>query len=222
LEEEMLLKELREKVYYYCTALPKYELGHGSQGNISALDPETGLIAIKPSAINYDVMKPEDICVVDKFGNHVEGKWKSTSETPMHTIFYRERPDVGAVIHTHAPYATVFGVINEPIPPILTEASTGIGGPVRVAAYQTPGTDALAQGALTEMGNDVCIILAHHGLLAVGLDLEKAFDTTLAVETSARLVILARSMGAKVNTIPQSEIDLLRKMYLEKYHPHSA
>jgi L-ribulose-5-phosphate 4-epimerase len=113
----MLLKELREKVYHYCKALPAYELGHGSQGNISALDPETGLIAIKPSAINYDVMKPEDIVVVDKFGNHVEGKWKSTSETHMHTIFYPNRLDVGAVIHTHAPYATIFGVILRTHPP---------------------------------------------------------------------------------------------------------
>ena len=218
----MLLKELREKVHYYCMCLVTHELGHGSQGNISALDPETGLIAIKPSAINYDVLKPEDICVVDKYGKHVEGKWKSTSETPMHTIFYRSRPDVGAVIHAHAPYTTVFGVINEPIPPILTEASTCIGGPVRVAAYKRPGTDELAEDALKEMGKDVCIILAHHGLLAVGADLEKAFDTILAVETSARLVIMARSMGANVNTVAQSEIDVLRNMYLEKYHPYTA
>lgn len=218
----MLLKELREKVYYYCKALPSHELGHGSQGNVSALDRESGLVAIKPSAIPYDLMKPEDICVVDVHGKHVEGKWKSTSETPMHTMFYRNRPDVGAVIHTHAPYSTVFGVIYEPIPPILTEASTCIGGPVRISPYHRPGTEELAEAVLKDMGSDVCIILAHHGLLAVGSDLEKAFDTTLAVETSARLVILARSMGAQINTVPQSEIDVLRKMYLEYYRPNAA
>jgi ribulose-5-phosphate 4-epimerase/fuculose-1-phosphate aldolase len=123
----MLLKELREEVLEKSLQMIRDGLAFGSGGNISTLDRESDLIAITPSAIEYTKMKPEDVVVIDKHGKLVEGKWKPTSETPMHTIFYREREDVGAVVHTHAPHASVFAIINEPIPMVVTDVAVLLG-----------------------------------------------------------------------------------------------
>ncbi len=217
----MLLEELRKNVLETAFQMVVDGLAHGAQGNISALDRETGLIAITPSALPYKGMQVEDICVIDRFGKIVEGKWRSTSETPMHTIFYRERTDVGSVIHTHSPYATVFGIIHKPIPMVLTEAATCLTGPVPVAPYVTPGTKELARLMVDTMAGGIAVILAQHGLLTVGADLNQAYDTTMAAETSARLVIMARSMGGEVVHELDSEIcKKMRAGFLANYRPH--
>lgn len=217
----MLLEELRTKVLETALQMVKDGIAHGAQGNISALDRETGLIAITPSALPYAVMQVEDICVVDPFGKLVEAKWKATSETPMHTIFYRERPDVGAVVHSHAPYSTVFGITHKPIPMVLTEAATCLTGPVPVAPYCRPGTEELARQLVEVLGEKgVAVVLAQHGLLTVGGDLGQAYDSTLAAETSARLTIMARSMGEPVHEMDPDEASFMREMYLTKYRPN--
>jgi L-ribulose-5-phosphate 4-epimerase len=217
----MLLAELRKNVLDTAFQMVIDGLAHGAQGNISALDRETGLIAITPSALPYKGMQVEDICVIDRFGNIIEGKWRSTSETPMHTIFYRERPDVGSVIHTHSPFATVFGIIHKPIPMVLIEAASCLTGPVPVAPYMTSGTEELARLVVDTMAGNVAVVLAQHGLLTVGADLSQAYETTMAAETSARLVIMARSLAGEV--VHELEPEVCKKMragYLANYRPH--
>ena len=140
----------------------------------------------------------------------------------MHTIFYRERSDVGAVVHTHAPYASVFAISGEPIPMVVTESALCIGGTVKVAPYVRPGTEELAQMVLETMGSGVSVLLAQHGMIAVGPDLHSAYATTIATEVSARLTLLARSAGMKPITIDSSEVIELRQLYLEHYHPTKA
>jgi ribulose-5-phosphate 4-epimerase/fuculose-1-phosphate aldolase len=215
----MLLKELREEVLEKSLQMIQDGLAFGAGGNISALDRESELIAITPSAIEYTKMKPEDVVVVDKGGNRVEGKWKPTSESPMHTIFYRERDDVGAVVHTHAPHASIFAIINEPIPMVVTEAALCLGGPVKVDPYVRPGTDDLARSVLEEMGSDVAVLLGQHGLITVGPNLGEAYASTIAAEVSARFTIMARSMGAKPMHLDHGEVSFLRELYLKHYHP---
>lgn len=194
----MLLQTLREQIVQIGLRMVEDGLAHGAQGNISALDVETGLIAITPSAYPYYLRKAEDICVIDLQRNLVEGKWKPTSEIALHTIFYQKRKDVCAVVHSHAPNSTVFGVINEQIPAVLTEAAFYLTGSVPVAPYACPGSDEVAEvtyAAIGESGS--AAVMAHHGLLTVGDNLEHAYETTLAAEMTARIVIMARSMGAK-------------------------
>jgi ribulose-5-phosphate 4-epimerase/fuculose-1-phosphate aldolase len=194
-------------------------LAYGSGGNISALDRETNLIAITPSAIDYTKMRVEDVVVVDMDGKVIEGKWKPTSETPLHTIFYRERSDVGAVVHTHAPHASVFATINEPVPMVIVEAAVCIGEPVKVAPYRRPGTDELTRIVLETMGESVAVLLGQHGMIAVGPDLRAAYETTLATEISAQLTIMARSIGATPLTLDPLEVAELRQLYLLHYRP---
>lgn len=215
----MLLQSLREQVYETAKHMVVDNLAYGAQGNISVLDRESGLVAITPTAIPYTKMVVDDIVVIDLQGNLVETRWHPTSETPMHLIFYQKRPDVGAVVHTHAPYATLFGVIHEPIPVLLTEAATCLGAPVPVAPYCRPGTPLLAETVLKTMGNGVAVLLAQHGLLSVGADLGQAYDTAMAAETSARLAIMLRSMNAAPHALPDGEVEFMRNLYLTKYKP---
>ena len=215
----MLLKELRQEVLEKSVQMIRDGLAFGAGGNISALDRDSGLIAITPSAIEYTKMKLEDVVVVDKDGKLVEGKWKPTSESPMHTIFYREREDVGAVMHTHAPHASVFAIINEPIPMVVTESALCLGNSVKVDPYVRPGTEELAQSILEAMGKDVAVLLGQHGLITVGSNLDEAYSSTIAAEVSARFTILARSMGAEPMHLDQTEVSFLRELYLKHYHP---
>ena len=98
----MLLPELREAVLRYAQQLLTDRLVSAREGNVSALDRESGLLAITPSAVEYTTMTAEDIVILNKDGEIIEGHYRPTSEYPMHTLFYRRRPDVGAVIHCHS------------------------------------------------------------------------------------------------------------------------
>jgi L-ribulose-5-phosphate 4-epimerase len=194
----------------------------GTGGNVSGLDRESGRIVITPSAVPYDRMREEDLVVVDLGGRIVEGKWKPSNETPMHTLFYRERPDIGAVVHTHAPYTSVFAVTGESVPLVIMEAALAIGRPVAVAPYRRPTTEELGRIALETMDGGVAVILAQHGLITVGSTLEQAFASSEAAEFSARLTLMARSAGYVPRQLDQAEVDVLRRSYLEKYKPSAA
>jgi L-ribulose-5-phosphate 4-epimerase len=213
----MQLEALRAEVLATAHRMVTDGLAHGAQGNISALDRESGLIAVTPSALEYAGMQVEDIVVVDKDGRVVEGRWKPTSETPMHTIFYRERQDVAAVVHAHAPYATTFAIAREPIPIVLAEAALCLGGAVPVAPYCRPGTDELARTILQTMGAGVSALLANHGLITVGTNLKQAYSATIAAEQMARQVIMARSMGTSPVALPDEEVAALRELHLRHY-----
>ena len=183
---------------------------------------ETGLAAITPSAVPYDDRDIEDICVVDLEGSIVEGNWKTTSETPLHLIYYKKRPDITAVIHTHALKATVFSVIgNEPMPMILNEAAMGIGGAVPIAPYARPGSEELAEVTYNAVGEGFAAIMAHHGLITIGPTIELAFAATVAVETTADTIIMARSMGIQPIPLNENEVKVLREMYLN-HKPRKA
>lgn len=218
----MLLEELRVQVLAAARRMVADGLAHGAQGNISALDRDTGLIAVTPSAMEYSRMRVEDIVVIDKYGKVVDGLWKPTSETPMHTIFYRERPDVGAVVHSHAPYATTFAIVHVPLPVVLIEAATCLGGPVPVAPYRRPGTEEVARIALETIGTGVSVLLAQHGLLTVGAHLHQAYDATIAAEMTARMVMMARSMHAEPVSLDPQEVAVMRDVYLRLYRCTSA
>lgn len=216
----MKLVEERKKILEITQKLLTAGVVHDGHGNFSIYDRGSGLVAITPSAVPYDQRDVEDICVVDLEGNLVEGKWKSTWETNLHLIYYRERDDVNAVVHTHAPKATVFGVIgNEPMPMILNESAMGIGGSVPIAPYARPGTDELAEVTFKATGDGLAAIMAHHGLITVGTNIDYAYIATMAVESTASTVIMARSMGCETIAFSDDEVKILQKMFREGYKP---
>lgn len=218
----MLLESLRTEVRDTYRNMFNENVIRGTQGNVSAIDRGSELIAITPSGVACDAMSAEDIAVVDKNGNLVEGSCKPTSELPMHTYMYRNSSEIGAVVHSHAPYATVFALIHEPIPVVMIEAAGPIGSTVKVAPFRTPGTEDLGQIALETMGGDAAVLLANHGLLTVGATLGLAYEATIACEDTARLVIMARSMNAEPIPLDDDFVRDFRKMFVKWYlskHP---
>ena len=155
----MTIENLCSEVFEIAKQLVPDGLAHGAQGNISACDRASGLVAVTPSAIPYRVMKLDDIVVTDLFGKVVKGKWTPTTEIQdAYHFLPRTRTDVNAVVHTHAPYASVFCITHEQIPPVLTEAASCLTGPVPVAPYRAPGSAELAQIVLDTIGTGVAVL----------------------------------------------------------------
>jgi L-ribulose-5-phosphate 4-epimerase len=214
----MLLESLRKEIANLGNKLLRQGLVHDGQGNLSAMDREQGLVAITPCAVSYEQRGPDDICVVDLDGDLIEGRWKPTSEIALHLIFYRRRDAVSAVVHTHPPYTSVFSVLQEEtMPLVLSEAAMALGAAVRIAPYRRPGTQDIADITERACGPAAAVIMAHHGLVTTGSNLHLAHQATLAAEFTARVLIMARSMGASVNELDEAEVAELRRIYLDAY-----
>ena len=167
----------------------------GSSGNVSAYDPESGLMAITSSGTDYDQMTEADIIVMHPDGRVVSGNGEPSSEWRMHALVYRQRADVRSVVHTHSPYATGFAVLHQTIPLILIEMVPFIGGDVPVAAFAMPGTEDLGQEALEVLSDRNGCLLMNHGVLAIGQDTAEAYVRSVYIEDAAKIYFNARSVG---------------------------
>lgn len=127
-----MLEELKQKVYEANMQLPKYGLVTFTWGNVSAIDREKGLFVIKPSGVDYDKMKPEDMVVMDLEGNQVEGKLNPSSDTKTHLVLYNRFPMIGGIVHTHSPWATSWAQAGRDIPCYGTTHADYIYGAVPV------------------------------------------------------------------------------------------
>lgn len=213
----MLLDDLRQQVFTYAKQMASDGLAHGSQGNISALDHASGLVAITPSAADYATMTPDDIVVIDIEGHVVEGRWKPTIEMPLHTLFYRRRSDVGAVMHCHAPHVSGFAAALRAIPVVLAEAAACIGRPVPVAPFMPSGTPEFAELMLDVIGDGNAAVMGQHGLVVCGVDLRRTYATAVAVEDSARAYLYARLLGVDPTPIPDETAAELHAWWLSSY-----
>jgi ribulose-5-phosphate 4-epimerase/fuculose-1-phosphate aldolase len=213
----MLLPELRAQVFAYAQQMAGDGLAHGSQGNISALDRASGLIAITPSAADYATMTADDIVVVDVEGTVVEGRWKPTIELPLHTLFYRRRPDAGAVFHCHAPNVSGFAAALRPVPIVLLETACCVGRAIPCAPLMPSGTPAFAELMLDVIGQGNAAVMGQHGLVACGTTLKRAYGTAVAVEDSARAYLLARQIGVEPTPIPPEMCDELHEWWQTSY-----
>lgn len=116
-----MLEQLKQQVYEANLQLPQYKLVTFTWGNVSAVDRDAHLMVIKPSGVTYDVMRPEDMVVIDLVtGEKVEGKYKPSSDTPTHLALYRAFLDIGGIVHTHSRWATIFSQAGKSIPPLGT------------------------------------------------------------------------------------------------------
>ncbi|MDK2854849.1 MAG: L-fuculose-phosphate aldolase [Bacillota bacterium] len=191
----MLLYDQRKEVLATAQQLLKGGLVAATWGNVSARDPETDLIAITPSGMRYEILTAEDIAVVDLEGRLRDGKYQPSSETPMHTLIYRERPDVRAIVHTHSIFATVMATLKREIPPVIAELALGVGGNVPVADFAPPGTEELGRRALAGLGKGNAVLLQNHGVLTVGPNLERAFTIAAIVEDAAKIYVYSSLLG---------------------------
>jgi len=187
-----MFDQQRRQVADVARRLAAARLVHGTSGNVSTRAGDH--VAMTPTGAVLADLAPEDVCVLDLDGTVVDGRLAPTSEADLHLGVY-ERYDAGAVIHTHAPVATAMSCVLEDELPCVHYEMLLLGGPVRIAPYATFGTPELAASVLEALeGRTVCL-LANHGTVAHGPDLEAALRATEVLEWSAELYWRAASVG---------------------------
>ncbi len=191
----MLLENQRKEVVSYGVKLLKEGLFNGTSGNISILDPETGYIAISPSGMDYMSLVPEDITVIDTDGNIIDGARKPSSEWNMHTLFYKNKPDVYSIIHTHSIYCTIFSVLGMPIKAVHIAIGAAGTGEIPCAPYRLFGTKELAESAVSRCKNSNAVLLQNHGIICCGKNISAAASLASGLEYVAELQYRAMSIG---------------------------
>lgn len=202
-------QEIREKVIHYSLQTQKRGLIRGTSGNISLRSDDGQVIAITPSGIPYEELKPESIPLVDEYGNVLDGKFKPSSELPMHTHILREKKDINAVIHTHAKYCTIMSILNVELPAMtVPQLSMGL-FPIKVVPFEIPGSEELGDAIIKYLGdNGKAVMLANHGLINIDKTIERAFAGTEYLEEAAEIAYYCL-LGGGMHSIPQNMIETL-------------
>jgi L-fuculose-phosphate aldolase len=175
-----------------------------TSGNFSARDRATGLVAITPSGRRYGTMTAADIVLVQLDGTVADGALKPSSETPLHLGVYEDRPDVDGIAHVHSVHANAVGTLRLAVPPLVGTLWRFVGGALETAPFMESGSREYAAHALAVMGDRRSMIMANHGLLAIGETVEGALETAAYAEEGARVFLLARALG-EPTTHPRPE-----------------
>lgn len=187
-------------------------------GNISIKD-EDGRVYITPSGMDYDTCTVDDIVVMSLDKEILSGKRVPSIETDLHLQIYRARPEVGAVVHTHPIYSTVFSAMGEGIPfGICDESAQALGGEIKTAAYALPGTMELANNCVEALGtiSNACL-LQSHGAVCVGRDIKGAFKVARVLEMTAEIYYRIRAIGGNFIPISSENIKAMQSFAASKY-----
>ena len=216
-----MLEALCEEVYWLNLELPKNHLVAWTSGNVSARDPGTGYVVIKPSGVRYEDLRPEHMVIVDQDGRRVQGDLKASSDTASHLYIYRHRPDVNGVAHTHSAHATAFAALGRPIPACLTMIADEFGGPIPCAGFAMIGSEEIGRQVVAHIGSSPAVLLRNHGVFTVGPSAEAAVKAAVLVEEAARTVWLALQLG-QPQEIPAEDIAGLHERYRRCYGQRDA
>lgn len=167
----------------------------GTSGNISVRCEEKGFFYITPSGMPFEGLEPGDIVKVNYETGERIGSRRPSIEVGLHGAILRKRPEVNAVIHTHSLYATAVASTRKPIPVIIDIMSLALLGAVPVADYARPGTPELAKNVAEALGDRTAVLLANHGVVAVGTTLDEALFRCETVERAALTWLMASLIG---------------------------
>ena len=182
-------------------------------GNASGVDRKRGLVVIKPSGMDYDKLRPQDMVVTDLKGRKVSGKWNPSVDLPHHLYLYNHCPEIGGVIHTHSNYATSFALLGRPIPVYLTAIADEFGAEVPCVPYTDNQGNHIGEGIVKHMNKAPAVLLAQHGVFAFGPTPRAALKSAVMLEDVAKTCHLALLLG-KPRPLPAREV---RKWY-DRYH----
>lgn len=220
-----MLEELKQQVLEANLALPKHGMVTFTWGNVSGIDRESGLVVIKPSGIEYDVLKKEDLVVVDLSGNVVEGDLNPSSDTPTHVVLYRAFPEIGGIVHTHSPYATSWAQAGRGIPALGTTHADYFYGEIPCTR---PMTKNEIKGAYeAETGHVIVetfeenrydfvpgVLVYAHAPFAWGKDATEALHNAVVLEETAKMATNTVAINPQVGVMQQ---ELLDKHFLRKH-----
>jgi len=196
--------------------MSKRHLTVSTWGNISIQDRKTGYIYITPSGMDYDTCTRDDILVYGKDGNLVEGYRRPSIEKNMHLWIHQARPDVGAVMHTHPIYSTVFATLNWDIPAVTEEFAQVIGKQVRCAEYFLPGTDDLARAVVKALGDSQAVLCVNHGTVCVGNDIEHVFKVSTVLEKACQVYYMCKCIG-EPHIIDDKDVEIMKDFAANQY-----
>lgn len=204
--------QLREDIIRWSRRMEAADFVIGTSGNVSARVPGEERFLITPSSVPYADITPEDVVLMNFEGDMLSEGRSPSIESMVHLRVYQERSEVNAVFHTHSVYASAMAALQIPIPAFLDELIPHVGGPVAVAAYGQSGSGELAENAVRALGDRAAALLANHGSLCVGVSLEKAFHVVALVERTARIYLIARSLGTPVE-LPEDAVETQKMIY---------
>jgi len=222
-----LLEQLKEEVFQANLELPERGLIKYTWGNVSAVDREKGLFVIKPSGVGYDDMKASDMVVCDFDGNVIEGELNPSSDMPTHAVLYKEFPEIGAVVHTHSTWATIWAQAGLDVPAMGTTHADTFYGTVPCARFLTQAE--IDRGYEEETGNAIVetfrergikpmevpgVLLHGHGPFTWAKDAKGAVLNAVVLDEVCKTNLFARQLNAFAEELPQRILD---KHYLRKH-----
>lgn len=222
-----MLEQLKEEVFQANLELPERGLIKYTWGNVSAVDREKGLFVIKPSGVGYDDMKASDMVVCDFDGNVIEGDLNPSSDMPTHAVLYKEFPEIGAVVHTHSTWATIWAQAGLDLPAMGTTHADTFYGTVPCARFLTQAE--IDRGYEEETGNAIVetfrergikpmevpgVLLHGHGPFTWAKDAKGAVLNAVVLDEVCKTNLFARQLNAFAEELPQRILD---KHYLRKH-----
>ncbi|MEI8201065.1 MAG: L-ribulose-5-phosphate 4-epimerase [Eubacteriales bacterium] len=221
-----MLEDLKQNVFEANLELPRHNLVTFTWGNVSGIDREKGLVVIKPSGVDYEVMIPEDMVVVDLDGHKVEGTMNPSSDMPTHLELYKAFPHVNSVVHTHSRWATIFAQSGMGIPAYGTTQGDYFYGEIPCtrrmteaeikSEYEKETGKVIIERFIDINPDDIPAVLVHsHGPFTWGIDPMNAAHNAVVLEEVAMMAWHCKSITG--NTIEPMQKTLLDKHYLRKH-----
>ena len=189
--------ETKEQLLWVAKEMLRTSLVQGTAGNLSARLPD-GNAVLTPSSLDYTDMTLDDLVVCDLDGNVLEGTRSPTTEKALHLTALRQHENIDATMHCHAKFATMFALTRTPIPAVIEEFDVFVGGDVDVANYCTTGTDELAAEVAGRVRTKAAVLMANHGLFAVGKNPKDVLHIAGLVERTAEIIWGAQALGTVV------------------------
>ncbi len=203
--------EVKEAVLAAAKEMIACGLVEGTAGNVSARLPD-GNVVLTPSSLDYETMTLADLVVTDIDGKVLQGHRTPTSEKSLHLACLKKHQDIGAVMHCHAMFATMFAIVRQPIPCVIEEFDVYVGGDVPVADYRMTGSDALAEEVSNRVADKGAVLMANHGLLCVGKNPADVLKVARLVERTAQIIWGARMLGDLV-PLPNATLEQFAPLY---------
>lgn len=224
-----MLEDLKQKVYEANMLLPKHGLITFTWGNVSGIDRESGLFVIKPSGVEYDALRPEDMVVVDLDGNKVEGDLNPSSDTETHRVLYREFKNIGGIVHTHSRWATTFAQAGQGVRAYGTTQADYFYGEIPCTRDMTEAeikgayeyeTGVVIAETFKEINPDYvpAVLVKNHGPFTWGTDAFNAVHNAVVLEEVAMMAFHTQMLTGKREPMP---LTLLDKHFLRKHGPNA-